>query len=126
MPAGAVGGVGVRGGASAARQSTPSFRNGGGPVLLEFQTYRFRAHSMFDPELYREKSEVQMWKEKGPVRRLLDSLRKDAAIADAALETMDRKIDERLDKAIAFAEQSAYETPETLERFVMSERSSAP
>ena len=67
-----------------------------------------------------------MWKEKGPVRRLLDSLRKDAAITEAALEAMDREIEERIDEATAFAEQSAYETPETLERFVMSERSGAP
>ena len=42
-------------------------RRAAGPVFLELRTYRFRAHSMFDPELYRDKAEVEDWKKRGPL-----------------------------------------------------------
>ena len=49
------------------RRACAQVRAGGGPVFLEFRTYRFRAHSMFDPELYRDKAEVEQWKKRGPI-----------------------------------------------------------
>ncbi len=51
----------------AARSGAAHVRTTGGPFFIEFQTYRFRAHSMFDPELYRDKAEVESWKERGPI-----------------------------------------------------------
>ena len=45
-------------------------RAGGGPHFLELRTYRFRAHSMYDPELYRDKAEVERWKERDPIAAL--------------------------------------------------------
>jgi TPP-dependent pyruvate/acetoin dehydrogenase alpha subunit len=121
MPASSVDGMDVLAVAESARQAVLSIRRGGGPVFLEFQTYRFRAHSMFDPELYREKSEVQAWKEKGPVIRLVAEIRKRYELSNESLEKMDREIDTLVEHAVASAEQSAFESPETLERFVTSE-----
>jgi len=122
MPAWAVDGMDVLAVAEASSRAVLSIRSGGGPVFLEFQTYRFRAHSMFDPELYRDKSEVQTWKEKGPVKRLIDSIRAQQELTDADLDLMDEEVDHIVDRAIAFAEESEFETPETLCRFVTSER----
>jgi len=122
MPAWAVDGMDVLAVAEASSRAVLSIRSGGGPVFLEFQTYRFRAHSMFDPELYRDKSEVQTWKEKGPVKRLIDSIRAQQELTDADLDLMDEEVDHIGDRAIAFAEESEFETPETLCRFVTSER----
>ena len=62
MPAWSVDGMDVLAVEAAARRAAEAIRGGGGPHFLEFRTYRFRAHSMYDPELYREKSEVEVWK----------------------------------------------------------------
>ncbi len=53
--------------AAAARRAVEAIRAGGGPHFLECRTYRFRAHSMYDPELYRDKAEVEHWKERDPL-----------------------------------------------------------
>jgi pyruvate dehydrogenase E1 component alpha subunit len=124
MPAWSVDGMDVLEVARTARKAVLAIRNGGGPVFLDLQTYRFRAHSMFDPELYRPKSEVEEWKKKGPVTRLLQTIRSHQTLDDEALAEMDREIESSLDEAIAFDKRSETETPETLTRFVMSERHS--
>jgi pyruvate dehydrogenase E1 component alpha subunit len=122
MPAWSVDGMDVLAVADAARRAALSIRAGGGPIFLESQTYRFRAHSMFDPELYRDKNEVREWKEKGPIRRLLEVMRHNEVLNETDLETMDAEVAERVEESIEFARASAFERPETLGRFVTSER----
>jgi pyruvate dehydrogenase E1 component alpha subunit len=46
---------------------SPRSAGGGGPVFVEYETYRFRAHSMYDPDLYRDPAEVAAWKERDPI-----------------------------------------------------------
>ena len=75
------------------------------PFFLEFQTYRFRAHSMFDPEFYREKSEVAKWKERCPI----EFLKKEMNISPIECEKIEKEISEELMEAVAFAEQSPLE-----------------
>ena len=123
MPAWPVDGMDVLQVARTARQAVLAIRNGGGPIFLELQTYRFRAHSMFDPELYRDREEVERWKKNGPVTRLVDRLRKEEVLGEAELEAIDSEIETRIAAAIEFAEASAFEEPETLSRFVTSEKS---
>jgi pyruvate dehydrogenase E1 component alpha subunit len=50
-----------------ARRAVRAGARAAGPFFLELRTYRFRAHSMFDPELYRDKAEVEAWKQRGPI-----------------------------------------------------------
>ena len=54
------------------QQAVEHVRTEGGPFFLEFKTYRFRPHSMFDPELYREKAEVEKWREHDPIQNFTD------------------------------------------------------
>ena len=75
VPAWTVDGMDVRAVAEAARRAVESVRAGGGPDFLEARTFRFRAHSMFDPERYREKSEVEAWKAHDPIQSLRDRMR---------------------------------------------------
>ena len=51
----------------ATQQGVDHMRDTGGPFFIEFRTYRFRAHSMFDPELYRDKAEVEQWRTRDPI-----------------------------------------------------------
>ena len=75
IPAEVVDGMNVVEVEATARRAATAIRRGEGPRFMENRTYRFRAHSMFDPELYRDKVEVEEWKKRGPVVRMLAWLR---------------------------------------------------
>ncbi len=109
----------------AAERAVESVRAGGGPCFLELRTYRFRAHSMYDPERYRDKAEVQAWKQRDPIDQLVARMRADDELPDGTLEELERKIAENLDAAVAAAEAAPFEPTEDLTRFVHSERGTA-
>lgn len=106
----------------AARAATEAIRNGGGPRFLELRTYRFRAHSMFDPDRYRDKSEVRAWMQRDPIPALTERLRAVGAADDDVVQAIERDVAEEVAKAVAFAEASAEEPIGELTRFVYSER----
>jgi len=107
---------------AAARKAIAKIRGGEGPYFLECKTYRFRAHSMYDPELYRSKTEVEEWKKRDPISSLMSLLKQEGAFDDSAMDEMERDVARELDDAVAFAEAGTWESLSDLERFVYSER----
>jgi len=105
----------------AARRAVDAVRSGGGPYFLELRTYRFRAHSMFDPELYREKSEVEKWKKRDPISSFTARLKAVGLGDDAEVAKMEEEIAAEIAEAITFAESGRLEPIEDLSRFVYSE-----
>ena len=108
----------------AARQAAEAVRGGGGPHFLEMRTYRFRAHSMYDPDRYREKPEVEGWKERDPIPALVARLSDSGVLAEGDLDRMESEIASEVDDAVAFADAGTFEPLEDLERFVTSETTS--
>jgi pyruvate dehydrogenase E1 component alpha subunit len=106
----------------AARRAVTAIRAGEGPRFLECQTYRFRAHSMFDAQLYRDKAEVEAWKQKGPVLRFGHWLEETGMLARAERARIDASIEEELAAAVAFAESGTWEPVEDLTRDVYTEQ----
>jgi pyruvate dehydrogenase E1 component alpha subunit len=84
------------------------------PVLVEAVTYRFRGHSMADPEQYRTKDEVAHWRERDPIPAFGRLLVADGVIDDDQLAQIDARAIERVDAAVEFAEASPFPTPESL------------
>jgi pyruvate dehydrogenase E1 component alpha subunit len=121
MPAWEVDGMDVVAVEDATRLAVESVRSSGGPHFLEFRTYRFRAHSMFDPELYRPKEEVEEWKGRDPIELLKERLQEDGILTDEVWETFEAEVAEEVDAAVAFAEAGTWEPVEELTRFVYSE-----
>jgi pyruvate dehydrogenase E1 component alpha subunit len=121
LPAQAVDGMDVLAVEAAARSASDEIRAGHGPQFLEFRTYRFRAHSMFDPELYRTREEVASWKTRCPIAALDRRMREDGLLDDAALAAMEDAIGSELDRAVEYAEAGTLEPPGELARFVYSE-----
>src|SRR3970282_2229686 len=109
MSGGEVDGMDVLAVEEAARRAAESVRSGGGPHFLEFRTYRFRAHSMFDPELYRSKTEVEEWKKRDPIALLISALREKSLISDADVELIEKEAAAEINDAVAFAEAGAWE-----------------
>ncbi|MFS8105209.1 pyruvate dehydrogenase (acetyl-transferring) E1 component subunit alpha [Lentzea alba] len=103
----------------AARRATESIRAGGGPCLLELRTFRFRAHSMYDPERYRDKAEVAQWRDHDPIDRLVAAMRPD--FTDDDLAALEAEVSAEIDHAVAAAEAAEIEPVDGLTRFVTSE-----
>ncbi len=121
MPAWTVDGMDVVAVADAARRAVDAIRGGGGPHFLEARTYRFRAHSMFDPELYRDKEEVLKWRERDPIALLRNALDLD----DQTWQQMEDEIAAEVEDAVTFAEESPDEDLADLMLFVYSPDSTA-
>ncbi|MFI7117413.1 pyruvate dehydrogenase (acetyl-transferring) E1 component subunit alpha [Amycolatopsis sp. NPDC049868] len=122
MPSWPVDGMDVVAVAEAAEQALASVRNGAGPSFLELRTYRFRAHSMYDPDRYRDKSEVEQWKQRDPIDRMTTLMRADHELTDRALASLESEVAEEIQEAIDAAEAGPLEAVENLTRFVYSER----
>lgn len=118
----AVDGMDVLAVEAAAHQATAAIRAGEGPYFLECRTYRFRAHSMFDPELYRDKAEVEEWKQHCPIDTFAQRLKRQRLLKNADLEGLERQVAAEVEAAVAFAEAGTWEPVADLTRFVYSER----
>jgi pyruvate dehydrogenase E1 component alpha subunit len=121
MPAWQVDGMDVKAVEEAAAKAVESVRGGGGPHFLELRTYRFRAHSMFDPELYRSKGEVEEWKGRDPIETFRDRLIEEGVVTDEIWARMEAEVGDEVDAAVRFAEAGTWEPVEDLTRFVYSE-----
>lgn len=93
----------------------------GKPFFLVCNTYRFRAHSMFDAELYREKAEVEEWKKKDPIPRLKAWMKKKQWLTEDLFDNLSSKVDQEVRKAVEFADQGTWESVEALSKHVYSE-----
>ena len=120
IPAGVVNGMDVNAVEAATRAATDRVRAGNGPYLLECRTYRFRAHSMYDPELYRSKEEVEEWKKQCPIATLEERMRSEGRFSDKPKTEIEAAITDEIDKAVAFAEAGPWEPVEDLLKDVLT------
>jgi pyruvate dehydrogenase E1 component alpha subunit len=119
IPAWSVDGMDVEEVHRATTKALSSIRAGGGPMFVEFQTYRFRAHSMFDPELYRQPDEVEFWKLRDPIVTFGDRLRAEGAVDDAGIEAMWETARAETEHAVAAADAAPVEPVDTLLEHVL-------
>jgi TPP-dependent pyruvate/acetoin dehydrogenase alpha subunit len=118
IPAGAIDGMDAIAVEREARAAADRIRAGSGPELLECRTYRFRAHSMFDAELYRDKEEVETWKQRDPIRLLAGRLTETGLLDPAARTALDADVEAEIARAVAFAEAGTWEPVDQLTRDV--------
>lgn len=91
------------------------------PYFLECKSYRYRAHSMFDPERYRAKSEVKEWKKRDPIITFTGKLKEEKLITEEELNQLEKKVSEEVEQAVKFAEEGTDEPVEQLSRYVYSD-----
>jgi pyruvate dehydrogenase E1 component alpha subunit len=83
-------------------------------VFLEAKTYRFRAHSMFDPDLYRPREEVETWKERDPITTLADRMVAAGQLDQPTIDRLWAEAAREVDDGVAFAEAGTLEPVEGL------------
>ncbi|MDV6014249.1 pyruvate dehydrogenase (acetyl-transferring) E1 component subunit alpha [Haloechinothrix sp. LS1_15] len=117
----AVDGMDVQAVARATARAADMARTGSGPCFLEFRTYRFRAHSLYDPERYRDRAEVDRWKERDPIESLTRRMRDSGELSDEDLEKLEFGVESEIDRAVAEADSDEEEPVDDLERFVYAD-----
>lgn len=106
---------------TAAQKAVDYIKKTGKPYFLVCYTYRFRAHSMFDAELYRDKKEVEEWKKQDPIPQFRDFLIKQKLISQKEIDAMEAAVEKQVQDATEFAENGNWEAVEDLTRFVYTE-----
>jgi TPP-dependent pyruvate/acetoin dehydrogenase alpha subunit len=114
MPAIAIDGMDVLAVERAAADAVEAIRSGAGPHFLELQTYRFRAHSMFDPELYRDRAEVERWKERDPITGLTRLLRSRGLLTDDDVAELEAGVAREISAGVEVAERGTLEPTASL------------
>lgn len=114
MPAKPVDGMSVEAVHEAMEEAVKRARSGNGPTLLEMKTYRYRGHSMSDPQTYRTKDEVEEYKQQDPIDNVLNTLKKNNWITDKQIEETEARVKAIVDESVQFAEESPYPDPEEL------------
>ena len=96
----------------AARRAVEEIRGGAGPHFLELRTYRFRAHSMYDPDRYRDKAEVQSWRQHDPIDALCELMRAEGQLDDDGLARLEAEISDEIAHAVEAADRAPIEPVE--------------
>ena len=122
MPSEPVDGMDVVAVEAAARRAVASIHETGGPYFLECRTYRFRAHSMYDPQLYRAKEEVEEWKGRGPILRFSKWAIEAGELHEKDVAEIEEEVAREVAEAVAFAEAGTWEPVEDLMRDVGAEK----
>ncbi len=106
---------------AAAQEAVARARAGEGPTLIEALTYRFRGHSLADPDELRSKTEKEFWFARDPIKRLAAYLTEQNLVAQEELKAIEQKIQQEIDEAVRFAESSSEPNSSELYRFVFAE-----
>jgi pyruvate dehydrogenase E1 component alpha subunit len=93
----------------ASKGAAQKVRAGDGPVFMELKTYRYRAHSMFDPDLYRDKKEIESWKKRGPLHTYTERLKAQGSLTEEEYLQLDDLAQKEVEEAHAFAEAGTWE-----------------
>jgi pyruvate dehydrogenase E1 component alpha subunit len=96
----------------AVKRAADRARAGEGPTFLEFKTYRYRGHSMSDPQKYRTKEEVEQWKMRDPLEMVRHRILTNGILTEDDLDLIDAKVKEVVEASVKFAEESPYPEPE--------------
>jgi pyruvate dehydrogenase E1 component alpha subunit len=120
IPSALVDGMDVLAVEAAVRRAAQAVRAGEGPRFLELRTYRFRAHSMYDPDRYRDKEEIERWKQRDPIVTFAALMREVKLIDDADLARLESAADAEIDAAVQAADEGPLEPVEDLTRDVVT------
>ena len=114
MPSWAVDGMDVFEVYEQVSKAVQHIREGKGPVFLEINTYRYRGHSMSDPQKYRTREELEKYRGLDPIATLKIYLKENNLATDEQFQAIENAIDAEVEECVKFAEESPYPTPDQL------------
>ena len=121
MPSEVVDGMSPEAVADAFKRAAARGRKGDGPTLLNIETYRYKGHSMSDPQKYRTKEEVAEYKEKDPIEHVLNKIRTNKWMSEAQIKKVQDEVKAKVEESVKFAEESPYPPAEELYKDVYTQ-----
>ncbi len=114
MPGDAVDGMSPEDVHNAVLRAVNRAREKGGPTLLEIKTYRYKGHSMSDPQKYRDKEEVEEYKQRDPIEHCFNKLIKEFGVPESEIEVINERVKKEVDDSVTFAEDSPWPNEDEL------------
>lgn len=114
MPGDTVDGMSPEAVHHAVQRAVKRAREGGGPTLLEVKTYRYKGHSMSDPQKYRTKEEVEEYKQRDPIEYAKNKLLSDFGVSEADIEAINERVKAEVEESVKFAEESPWPSDDEL------------
>src|SRR5690606_25144726 len=108
MPGDSVDGMSAEAVHEAVSRAVKRAREGGGPTLLEIKTYRYKGHSISDPQKYRTKEEVEEYKQRDPIQRILKTILTNKHATQEEIDAIDKRVNETVAESVKFAEESPW------------------
>jgi pyruvate dehydrogenase E1 component alpha subunit len=121
MPSFAVDGMSVEDVHDAIAEAADRARKGDGPTLLDIRTYRYKGHSMSDPQKYRTKQEVEDYKKQDPIEKVLETIVKNKFASKAELEKIQARVKAVIDESVEYAENGTDVTADELYNDIYSD-----
>ncbi|MEN2282849.1 pyruvate dehydrogenase (acetyl-transferring) E1 component subunit alpha [Algoriphagus sp. SE2] len=115
MPSFAVDGMNVEAVHEAVAEAAERARRGDGPTLLEMRTYRYKGHSMSDPQKYRTKEEVEEYKQRDPIEQVLSTIKENNILTEEEISEIVDRVKKKVTEAVKFAEESPW--PDGMDAF---------
>lgn len=122
MPADSVDGMSPEAVHEAVERAVKRAREKGGPTFLEIKTYRYKGHSMSDPQKYRTKEELEEYKEKDPIEHCLNVLKTEFKVSDDEIETIIDRVRTEVEECVKFAEESPWPDDDELLKDVYADQ----
>lgn len=108
MPSESVDGMSPEAVADAIARAAERARKGEGPTLLDIRTYRYKGHSMSDPQKYRTKDEVKEYQDKDPINVVLETIKKNKWMSEDEIKQVQDDVKAKVEESVKFAEESPY------------------
>ena len=108
MPGDSVDGMSPEAVHEAVARAVKRARENGGPTLLELKTYRYKGHSISDPQKYRTKDEVEEYKGRDPLTQILKTIRENNYATQEEIDAIDKRVNETVEESVKFAEESPW------------------
>jgi pyruvate dehydrogenase E1 component alpha subunit len=121
MPGEAVDGMSPEAVHEALERAVARAREGGGPTLLEMKTYRYKGHSISDPQKYRSKDEVETYRGQDPIEKVLKTIKDNNWASDEEIEAINIRINETVENSVKFAEESPWPAEDELLKDVLTQ-----
>jgi len=122
MPADAIDGMNPEAVHEGVSRAVKRAREKGGPTLLEMKTYRYKGHSISDPQKYRSKEEVDEYKEQDPIHMVLKTIRENGFASEAEINAINGRVDAIVTESVKFAEESPWPSDDEVLKDVYSDK----
>jgi len=108
MPGDSVDGMSAEAVHEAVSRAVKRAREGGGPTLLELKTYRYKGHSISDPQKYRTKDEVEEYRQRDPIQQVLNTILQNKFATQQEIDTINKRVNDTVNESVKFAEESPW------------------